>query len=303
MKQFIMKSSFLVVSLLAIVFVQKTIFSQRYSYDIAADVYQVIEWSHKSTEYRKVILGDSVTRQIFPPETQADSDYYHLASNQAISMLGQYIILENYLKNNASHTDEVVLIMVPWGLSNNLDQPWTFNYVLLPFFSEENESYISDYALTRIKRNPYYFLSRIKLLRYFAVYMRIDYSEVKGGWNWPDQDYLSPLSIEYIKRMNRLCNEYNIAFRILPGPLSDKTKNKDYSFMIQQTKDNGLHELFAEYFQRFSNHPNEAFQDDGYHLKNDYLEKNVSRIIEDMGLNASRRASVGRRIGAERRYQ
>jgi hypothetical protein len=284
MKRFIIKAFFLGLSALLMLGGRDLLLDDVSTWHFADDVYLAIELSQKPTSYRKVILGDSVARQLFHPERQPDSDYYHLTSNQAISMLGQYILLENYLKHNASNTEEVVLVMLPESFDSNLDNKWTFTYFLLPFFSEENEQYISEYASNQIEKYPFYFLSRFKQLRYIAKYLRIDYSQFKGDSHHTHEYYLSPISIQYIRRMNKLCDEHNITFRVLPSPLPDEHRNDDYLFMMEQVNDNGLNGLFGEYFQKLSYYPDEVFHDDGLHFREDYLDANLLTIIGNMGL-------------------
>ena len=91
------------------------------------ELYYALDMAETNTEYTKVIIGDSVARLIFSPDYQDETDEVcYLATNQAITVLGNYILLNRYLENNPQ-TEEVYYIVRPQSLAN----PLWFNLSLI----------------------------------------------------------------------------------------------------------------------------------------------------------------------------
>ena len=99
------------------------------------EIYQSIFKSKQKKKSKKILLGDSVGNQLFTNTTNNDT-LNSLACNQAISMAGQFILLNNYL-NSGNKVDTVLLIFTPFSFQNNLDQVFTYHYFLKPFYIYE----------------------------------------------------------------------------------------------------------------------------------------------------------------------
>ncbi|MGL4998126.1 MAG: hypothetical protein ACRC5T_04095 [Cetobacterium sp.] len=243
------------------------------------DVYEAINAANQKTNYTEVILGDSVSRQLFNIRNQEDSDYYHLSSNQAISVLGNYILLEKYLKNNPQ-TEKVYLMMRPTSFSNDLNQKWTYAYFILPFFNEENRSMFSKNILEKLKnRNKEIYLNYnlINILEKnpkFALSIKIDYSNNIDHSN--NEAFLSDVSVEYLKKIDKLCSDNNIEFKVLSSPLSKK-ETKVYLNLKKDISENNFDFIFSKYFQSISFYPETSFGD-GVHFEKEYLNRNIQNI-------------------------
>jgi hypothetical protein len=98
---------------------------------IGADVYAAtFRARRRMPEVRTIILGDSVARQLFPPgrePKELNGAVRFLTSNQAISMAGQYYLLEDGLRSCAGTTD-VYLLYFPGSLGNDLGPDFTHDY-------------------------------------------------------------------------------------------------------------------------------------------------------------------------------
>ena len=62
----------------------------------------------------KLIIGDSVCRQMFNGLQEYNSDFTIIGSNGAITMAGQYIMTKEYLDNHPNATD--VFLIILWYL-------------------------------------------------------------------------------------------------------------------------------------------------------------------------------------------
>jgi hypothetical protein len=98
---------------------------------VGADVYGAT-WRarRRMPEVRTILLGDSVARQLFPPgmePKELNGRFRFLTSNQAISMAGQYYLLQDALRSCPGTTD-VYLLYFPGSLANDLGPDFTHDY-------------------------------------------------------------------------------------------------------------------------------------------------------------------------------
>lgn len=254
-----------------------------------SDVYQAIEASRKKTQYKIVLLGDSVSRQLFNIENQKESKYWHLNSNQAIGVLGNYLLLENYLEKNLK-VEQVYYIMRPHSFGNNLNQIWTYGYFVLPFLNEEkNLKYLKELAERKEWRENKIFLnpSIIKVLEknpnFILKVLKVDLSD--GNFKESlKKVYLSEISIKYLQKIQEMCIKRNIEFKVLASPMSDEYLNMDLSFLNQQIKENKLENIFSNYFNSLKFYPKESFSD-GVHFKREIIERESKKIQKELEKN------------------
>ena len=172
------------------------------------EVYKSIGKSKKKTNYRKLILGDSTANQFYNCNDKDSCDAYSLTSTQAIGMVGQYILLSNYL-NAGNRPDIVYLVYTPFSFWDNLDQVYTYHYFLKPFFYDEYKPLMTKTVMEQIRKIPKYWACHIPYIQ-------------TTGWA-PDitlQErhyyFLSPISTEYLNKFDSLSHEYQFDFVIIP---------------------------------------------------------------------------------------
>jgi hypothetical protein len=211
------------------------------------EVYYAVNKSHRIFNSDVLILGDSVANQLCPPKSY-HKKYVSLACNQSIGLVGYYVLFNNYLENNRN-PKAVYLICHPEGFSNRLDQPFTYNYFLKPFYLDENSSYftpevkniLSDFAYSR-------YLS-IPLIRYTNVSQILNAVPGKYDEGVVDDKVMpSDLTIEYLKMMRDIATKRGIVFKVLAPPLDVYYKKFDYSRLVKAADENGLAEVFSDYF-------------------------------------------------------
>lgn len=82
-------------------------------------------------------LGDSVGKNLIG--TNRDSNTLNLGSNQAISVLGQLLFFNKFIKGYQNDISSVVFegYIKPKSFFNNLNQVWTFNYFIKYFYNKD----------------------------------------------------------------------------------------------------------------------------------------------------------------------
>lgn len=224
----------------------------------ARDVYELVENSNKAIKTDLLLLGDSVCDQIFR-STNIDS-LIEMCDNQAYEVPGCYMLLNNLLKQK-SEIKKVVLMINPFSLSCNLNQDFTYNYLVKPFYrllpmlDEEEQKYIE----TTFPMND--FLYKIPFFRY-----SLSEFDLKNSKNHVDIDEIkiSKINFKYLNKIDSLCNAFNIDFKLISPPLVNSKKQVVKNF--KSTIDYENHNFFIKkYFDNLFFY-DDSLSSDGFHL-------------------------------------
>jgi hypothetical protein len=227
---------------------------------IAPEVFVAVEAAHKpSPIIRAIYLGDSVAEQLFPPSRETRPDERFLTCNQAISVAGQYYLLEDALTNCPDIRD-VYLFYYPGSFTNDLDSPPFTNDFFCGFFHKPDQiretfQLTKDYRLLAVHIGRYMLPnvmginsgSRPALSQLGGPRASGLPADPGGGGSEPLLDLmnslcgktqrfdppiepdahgrlpiaLSPVSSYYLSKMRELCIKRHAALHVLPCPCSD----------------------------------------------------------------------------------
>jgi hypothetical protein len=235
------------------VYPEYTYWTNKYQEDVnGGEVYQVINASKKKGKKKKLILGDSVTKQF--SESDIDTSIYlNLASNQAISLVGQYCLLSNYIKTK-NELDTLYLVYHPLSFSNNLDNSFTFHYFEKPFYGNEYMNLFTEEVKTQIEKIPFHYL---------AKYHPVLTSNWSPTFSNEEQNkpFISNISMVYLEKIEMLCRANNIHMIIVSPPVNQKFKNEFSEF---KKSNESLH--LKSYFENLKYYPESYFFPDHIHL-------------------------------------
>jgi len=204
MKQFILSSVIFLVFLFALTIAINffLLFTGIYKQTVAgAEIYYSINKSKEKRKQKKIILGDSMGSQLFP-NTINNSTFTSLACNQAIGMIGHYLLLNNAL-NAGNHFDTVFMVITPFSFQNNLNQIYTYHYFLKPFYNAEYSPLFTKTVNVQIQKIPY---------SNFCCYPYILTSNWAPDFASMDDityTFLSPITIQYLDKIKELGFKYN----------------------------------------------------------------------------------------------
>ncbi len=219
------------------------LYNDKYKSVVAGDeIYYSIKKSKKKSKSKKVLFGDSVAKQLFDNETNNDT-INSLACNQSIGMVGQYILLNNYLEAD-NRVDTVFFLFQPFSFQNNLNQVYTYHYFLKPFYKKEYLPLFSETVKEQVAKIPY---------NKFCRYPSILTSNWAPDFNPKDQmnyTFLSPVSVEYLKKIKELSAKHNFKLIILPTPVSKVYEPRVKKFSLQEIADNNFQDEFKNYFEK-----------------------------------------------------
>ncbi|MGD2035592.1 MAG: hypothetical protein PVF73_11080, partial [Bacteroidales bacterium] len=203
------------------------------------------------------VFGDSVGNQLYYAETYNDS-IFSLASNQAIGIVGQYMLFKNFVDHNDIKGKEIYLVCTPLTFKDNLNQNFTFNYFLKPFYTDIFRPELSDMAIKQIKKIPLYWASQFPIIK---TSNWSTFPSASVNFEVEKEYYISDLSLEYLKRMQSLVDSCGAKLKIVSPFLNEKRKEFDPGRMKAQIEENNLRSVFGNYLEDLEYLPDSLFVD------------------------------------------
>jgi len=236
------------------------LYSHKYKNTVAgSEIYHSVIKSKQKGKAKKLLIGDSVGYSLFSNTTYNDT-INSLACNRAISMVGHFILLYNYL-NADNKVDTVYMIFTPFSFMNNLDEVYTYHYFLKPFYTKEYLPLFTKTVISQIHKIPYYYICR-------------EPNILTSNWapdfrSKDDIDYTfpSPISVEYLSKIKELSIKYNFKLIILPTPTRFSNKISIEKINKNEIVKTGLGNEFKNYFENII-YVNDTNFSDNVHLKN-----------------------------------
>lgn len=228
------------------------------------EVYHSIIKSRCKKKTKTLILGDSVGRQIYNNYNFNDS-IYSLASNQAITLAGQYFLLKDFLCCNDDHPQFVYLIFTPGSLSNDIDE-YGYQYFLKPMNTHHYRSMMNVHLVSRIKEVPLSWLSQFPLVKY------TNWTPKKHVTRTPCNRLFSSLNLEYLDSIENICNKNDIILHLIAAP----SRVSDSNYFCQMAQNENLeNKHIEEYIHSMQFFPDSVFVDGTHYyeqfIPDDYL--------------------------------
>jgi archaellum component FlaF (FlaF/FlaG flagellin family) len=230
------------------------------------EIYVSVSKSKAKKKVKVFVFGDSVAKQLYDNETYNDT-VYSVACNQAVSLVGQYILLKSFFENNKdSLPGKVVFIIMPLSFYNNLDQLFTYHYFLKPFYKEEYKKYFTGLCNEQIRKVPLYFTSQLPFI------VSNNWSPTYNNTDKKNYQTISPISSEYLIKIKALCLQNKVKFDMYCPPVKEGNR-KEMIHLAKSTnefKQCGMEREFATYFSNIKYMPDSLYQDH-IHFKKQYI--------------------------------
>lgn len=255
----------LLLALICAAMINDTVFLLMNHNRTAAEVHTALRRSRSDHPARVLVLGDSVAGQMFNHRNQTPGRR-HLLTNQAISLVGQYLLARRALPHTPG-VKEIHLILHPHSLRNDLDDALTFNYFCKPFYARANLPHLSPLVRQRLARRPWHRLALIPAVKTTNLLPDINYDH--PGAEPAHPNYLSPVSLDYLVKLRALAAQHRARLRVLSAPVS-RHFNHDFAHMRAQIAAAGLDDVFADFFARMPLRDDTDFSDH-VHLRLDLI--------------------------------
>lgn len=244
------------------------------------EVYDALEEVEQANSYEAVLLGDSVSRQLCPPENQGENaQVCYLSTDQAVTVVGNYILLCRYLENHPQ-TKQVIYMVQPVGLANNMRSDFSYQYFILPLYREPYLAYIDESTREAVEGKYGRMFVSNPVIRYIlrnsAVCLKPYLERIHD-----DEDGTVPeMMFRYLSSMRELCGKYGAEFILVSSPLNEGFDYDTEHFLetVMQTEDEELRELFERYTASMRFYEKDCFSDD-VHFTKDYLEMHREEIL------------------------
>ena len=238
------------------------------------EIYYAIAKSKTKTIYKKLILGDSTANQFYNCKKAEPDRAFSLACNQAIGMVGQFILLNNYLCAG-NRPDTVYIVYTPFSFWDNLDQVYTYHYFLKPFYYEEYIPLMSETVRKQIRKIPKYQLCHIPYIQ-------------TTGWapTLPsakrNYSFLSPICQEYLSKIDSLSQNFKFEWEIVPTFVAEHWRDSVNHFNRQEYATYSYANKLDRYLASIM-YLNDSCFVDGIHLKSPELY--LSELNKRLHLN------------------
>ena len=127
--------------------------------------YGAIDKSNKTVGKRKVIFGESIGLQLYPLANDGNKDYYTLITTRPVSIVGVYVLLQNFIAHNNADSLVFYYIVSPTGMDVHLQDEYTYNHFLKPFYTSGNMKYFTQSVNDSVRHIPYWYFAQVPFIK------------------------------------------------------------------------------------------------------------------------------------------
>lgn len=246
--------------------------SEEYGNEPSEEIIPYIREVQKNSDYTKLVVGDSVCSQLFNSFQKYNKVYCTVGSNQAITMIGHYLLIREFLESHSEATDVYLVLrsMTGSGLDNG---KLAYQYLVTPFSEAGLLQNVSD----QTKEDFEYIYGEIFIRP--EVIQFIDNSPVAKKLflnSYTNVNYDNGImSFEYFGMIMELCEEHDVKLHLLHSPMQESSRET-----MQQEKENSFeactNDLMWQYVESYYDsivyYPDNYFSD-GIHFGPEYREE------------------------------
>jgi hypothetical protein len=236
-------------------------YTDEYKSKVTPGVYESIQKCREGNiNSQTIIFTDSAGAQLYNVNDSTSNGFFVINGTRAYGLVGQYLLINELVRN---HPDEVkgntiYLVTIPSVFMDNLDQVYTFNYFIKPFYNEQYIPYLEDKVKTHIESFPMQWASQLPLVK--TTNWSVDYSNAKSFFKI-DEYYISEFSLIYLNRLKELADEFGFEFVIKAPFMRNDKKEVSQEKMKQQIREHNLDDIFRHYFEDMKYIPDSVFVD------------------------------------------
>ena len=255
--------------------------SGEYAYEDfgAAEIVPYIRRVQEQGEHTKLVIGDSVCNQIFERYYDINDVYCISGTNQAISLAGQYILAEEFIKSHKEIKD-IYLFLVMGSLATDYGVQLGYQYAVMPFVETETIDNLDKDTLAKIadiyggifcRKEVVEMIDASPLNMKLYLNLLVEKQRIfpaESGALISDETY------KYLEKIYLLCEENEITLHLVPGPHADTERQHKLEGQIRDVLEaNGDKLGLINYLDQIVYYPEWMFRD-GTHFDEKKLEDN-----------------------------
>ena len=226
--------------------------------------------------YTKLIVGDSVCHQMFNGLQEYNEEYCIVGSNAAITMAGQYILIEQFLENHEQVTD-IYLIILPSALQSTFDTQYGYQYTVMPFVETDTLKLLDDNTIRQMESVYGKLFMDEKIVRLIdrsGFNRKVYLNELADRVKVKSEGPVSNASVQYLEKIKMLCEAKGVSLHLLPGPFMDTEQRHTLVDDKIRTayEETVLQDYFPDFLNQVQFYPEEQFAD-GIHFGGDYANQ------------------------------
>ena len=168
-------------------------------------------------------------------------------------------MLQNYIEAG-NKIDTAFVFFTPFSFLNNLDQVFTYNYFIKPFYRDENLALMTPLVKQQVSKIPF------SSMAFYPLILTSNWTPDYTSDDPVNYTILSPISIVYMHKMSALAKANNFKLVLVSAPLSVKKKKEVEMLNRREISENQLQQEFEGFFESIV-YLDESNFVDGIHLK------------------------------------
>lgn len=237
----------------------------------------------------RLILGDSICRQMFADLEQYNPGTSIQATNAALMITGQYLLAEEYLKCHPDATD-IFLVMHPMPLTRTFDTEWGYRYAVMTYAETDTLALLDRNtldAMAGVYGSFFMQKSVVRLIEDSPVLRKLYLSYI--DLNRSDYVQESPFEIadQYVKKMYQLCSENQVALHLYPSPVSESFREQVQA-LAEEYGNTWMSSVYPDFFSQILYYPDEWSEDlshfSGEHASRESLNAIIREAYQDTAL-------------------
>ena len=268
--------------------------SNEYTYEEFGpnEIIPYIERVQEQNEYTKLVLGDSVCNQIFERYYDLNDEYCICGTNQAISIAGQYILAEEFVKNHKEVTD-IYLVIIMDSLATEYSAQLGYQYAVMPFVETGTIKNLDENTRKEISdMYGYFFCLRpvVEIVHKSPMCMKIYLNLLDQKdkiISTKSTGLVSDVTYQYLIKFKELCDYKGIRFHLIPGPHADNSAQHQREERIRgELKTCEVYQEIENYLDQIPYYPEDLFRDrihfDENKLEDDFFDELASTLLPDI---------------------
>jgi len=234
------------------------------------EISQYIEGVRNKDGSTILVIGDSLSRQLFSTKRGKIEGVSIQTANAAINITGQYMLACEYLENHPNATD-IWLFQHPMTIRRTFDTDLGYPYAVMPFAYNNMLGYLDKNttdAMASVYGRPFLSSSIVKLVYESPLNRKMYLGYVNVYAKAYEQSNGYEMAEQYISKLYELCKARNVSLHFLSSP-STEYYRKEIEACVDEYRTSKLYDLFPDYYDSIIYFPTEL-TDDWTHFSGDY---------------------------------
>lgn len=252
------------------------------------EIIPYIEKVQTPNGYTKLIVGDSVCGQVYNRFQKYNDDYCICGTNQALTMAGQYLLINSFLENNENVTD-VYLIIISDSLKSDFNVQLSYQYMVIPFTQKGELRNLEEETQIEIEKKFGSFFCKPEIVNLIdksplnrKIYL--NFLNFKSKIWSVEEDYegiISDTAYVYLEKIIKLCEQKDVEFHLIPGPHADrKEQHEQVKQMKQEITGTIYANIIGEYLSEIEYYSVDLFRDSVHFDEDKVNEKFFAEIAQ-----------------------